>query len=365
MSPRKPLPPAILKSPDELSLDPSNPRLAGHDLSIERQDEILLWLYREMAVNELLFSIATNGYWQHEELFAAQEDGHLVVLEGNRRLCAVKLLLDPELRTQLKISDPPPLAEGALETLQTLPVIVASRDRIWDYIGFKHVNGARAWDSIAKAQYIYRVRTKFGVPLEQIAKTMADQHDTVVRLYRGYLVLRQAQEAGIFDPDDSYRRKLPFSHLWTAINSYVSVQDYLGLERARMDEPNPVPVTHQEELKNLMLWLFGSRSEGIEPRVQRQNPDLRRLAESLSNDRGLRKLEAGLPLDVAFDASLGDERLFADALTKAEQFLRDAKSYVATGYAGDDELLDTANDIFRLATSLYREMESQGASSED
>lgn len=365
MNPRKTLPSPVWKRPAELSLDPSNPRLAGHELSIERQDEILHWLYREMAVNELIVSIATNGYWQHEELFAAEEDGHLVVLEGNRRLCAVKLLLDPELRARLQVPDPPPLVEGAHETLEKLPVIIASRDRVWDYIGFKHVNGAKAWDSIAKAQYIYRVRTKFNIPLEKIARTIADQHDTVVRLYRGYLVLRQAQDTGLFDPDDSYRPKFPFSHLWTAINSYASVQSYLGLERERMDQPNPVPETHLKQLKNFMLWLFGSRSEEIEPRVKRQNPDLRQLAESLSNDRGLRKLEAGLPLDVAFDASRGDESLFSDALTNAEQHLRDAKSYVATGYSRDGDLLDTAQDIVRIATSLYREMKAQSDSSED
>ena len=37
---------------------------------------------------------STSGYWEHEKLFAAREKGKLVVIEGNRRLAAVKLLLD-------------------------------------------------------------------------------------------------------------------------------------------------------------------------------------------------------------------------------------------------------------------------------
>lgn len=359
MSPLSQLPEPVPKRPDQLLLDPTNPRLAGHELTIDDQEQILKWLYREMAVRELVASIAASGYWKHEELFAEEQDGQLVVLEGNRRLCAVKVLTDPDLRARCKIGAPPPLAEGVLDTLKALPVIISSRGRLWDYIGFKHVNGPQPWDSIAKAEYIYRVHTGFEIPLDQIARTIGDQHDTVVRLYRGYIILKQAQDLGLFDPDDSYRPKFPFSHLWTAVNSYASVQNYLGLERGEMDRPDPVPATKQTELRNLMLWLFGSKSEDIEPRVQRQNPDLRRLAESLSIERGLRKLEAGLPLDVAHDAALGDERLFADTLTNAEQQLREAKSYVATGYSGDAELLETANDILRLAKSLHRDMTDQ------
>ena len=357
-------PPPVPKSPEELLLDPTNPRLAGHEVSLDEQDQIAIWLYKEMAVRELVESIAANGYWTHEELFAEQEDDKLIVIEGNRRLCAVKILLDSDLRARCKIPEPPPLAEGVKDTLEQLPVIVTTREKLWDYIGFKHVNGPRAWDSIAKAQYIYRVHTSFGIPLSDIARTIGDQHDTVVRLHRGYLVLRQAQEEELFDPDDSYRPRFPFSHLWTAISSYTSVRDYIGLTRERMDQPSPVPKGKLAELSNLLLWLFGSRSREIEPRVQRQNPDLRHLAEALAVERGIRKLEAGLPLEVAYDAVLGDERLFADALLNAEQHLREAKSFVATGYSGDEELMETANDILQLARSLHREMSARPSEDE-
>ena len=78
----------------DLYLDPQNPRLAGRDLTIDQQDEILKTLWQERAVNELVDSIATTGYWPHEVLFAIEQDGKLVVIEGNRRLAAVKLLLD-------------------------------------------------------------------------------------------------------------------------------------------------------------------------------------------------------------------------------------------------------------------------------
>ena len=80
-------------SPDELYLDPRNPRLAGLHLSLDDQDKILSVLWKDRAVDEVVESIAANGYWQHEVLFVARESGKLVVIEGNRRLAAVKLVL--------------------------------------------------------------------------------------------------------------------------------------------------------------------------------------------------------------------------------------------------------------------------------
>ena len=79
-------PSSLIKVPyRELFLDPQNPRLAGHHVDLEDQDEILEWLWKNKSVMELVNSIAANGYWDHEELFATDEEGRRVVVEGNRR----------------------------------------------------------------------------------------------------------------------------------------------------------------------------------------------------------------------------------------------------------------------------------------
>ena len=147
----------------ELLLDHMNPRLAGEHLTVDDQDRILEVLWRERAVNELVDSIAKSGYWEHEELFAARESGKLVVIEGNRRLAAVKLLLDTELRTRIRATGIPDLSVEAREQLRTLPVIECTREDVWQYIGFKHVNGPQDWDSIAKTQYVARVHSEYHV----------------------------------------------------------------------------------------------------------------------------------------------------------------------------------------------------------
>ena len=340
---------------DQLLFDHENPRLAGIDPTPDQQDLILEWLWRNKAVNELIDSILTNGYWPHEELFATEEDDRLIVLEGNRRLAAVKIILDEGIRRRLRVDISVSLSSEKKATLELLPVVIKTREEVWSYVGFKHVNGPQAWDSIAKAQYIHRVHQAYGISLDEIAKTIGDRHDTVARLFRGYSVLKQAQLRTGFDPDDARQRKFPFSHLWTGIG-YASIRAFLGLTRDRLELPDPVPEENLENLKEFMIWLYGSQQNDIEPRIKRQNPDLRNLAEVLGSPRGEKVLRAGLPLSAAHAASLGDERLFQDALTQAEAALRSAKGYVATGYNGETDVLETAKALSTQARSLYREM---------
>ena len=342
-------------SASELFLDPSNPRLAGHSFSVDDQERILEWLWKNKSVDELVDSLLASGYWPHEELFAAKESGRLVVVEGNRRLAAVKLLSDPELASRLGLPAMGTPGANVAESLRELPVLIMPRREIWQFIGFKHVNGPQAWDSIAKAEYIHRIHEQFGVGLDEISRSIGDRHETVVRLYSGYLVLDQARRRTQFDPEDSIAKKFPFSHLWTALG-YASVRTFLGLDSERLRQRDPVPEEKLEDLRNFMSWLFGSRAQRVEPKVRRQNPDLRDFAKALELPRGVQILRAGLPLEMARDASLGDQRLFEDAISKAESQLGEAKRFVATGYQRQSDLLDTAARIEQHARSLHREM---------
>ena len=302
-------------------------------------------------MNELVDSILANGFWEHEELFATEEGGRLVVVEGNRRLAAVKILSEPDLRDQLRIQLAKKPSEEVLQSIRKLPVIHATRKNLWGFVGFKHVNGPQAWDSIAKAEYVFRVRRDFGLSLAEIASGIGDRHETVARLYRGYVVLRQAEDQIGFDTTDTQHQRFPFSHLWTALG-YVSIREYLGVDPAALENENPVRNDRLRQLRHLMRWLFGSQSENIEARVRRQNPDLRNLARALEVQKGVDLLEDGSSLSVALDASLGDAHLFRTALTRAETSARESMRFVSTGFNGEQDLVETGNNLLQLAKSL-------------
>jgi ParB-like chromosome segregation protein Spo0J len=347
---------------DDLFLDPINPRLTDSDFSINDQDRILKRLWTEFNVSEIVDSIvASNAFWRHEPLVAARESGKLVVVEGNRRLAAVKLLLSPEKQQVVGATGIPTINKQLEEDLQHLPVIERTRQQVWDFIGYKHVKGPQEWDSIAKADYIARIHEEYGIDLNDIAKAIGDRNATVRRLYHGLKVLQQAQDAGVFDPKDRFyqRKDFAYSHLWTGLG-YEGIRDFLGLKNGDRDERKPVPRKNIPELGELCLWLYGSHSNDVEPLVKTQNPHLRQLDEALRAPRGIAALRRGLPLHLAVNAARGDTRLLLDALVSAEQNLREAKGYFSTGYKGQQEIADTISNIHSIADSLQKELVAVG-----
>lgn len=350
------IPAAVPIEVERLFLDPHNPRLADRHYRLEDQTEILRVLWRERAVNELVDSIAASSFWPHEVLFATEESSKLVVIEGNRRLAAVKLLLNSTMAAEIGASSAiPKLSAEAKDKLKTLPVVICERRDVWEFIGFKHVNGPQDWDSIAKAEYIARVRNDYKVSLEEIGRTIGDRHDTVKRLYRGLMVLEQAERTGLFNRDDRYTTRFAYSHLWTGLG-FKGFQDYLGLSPDSGFKPNPVPKSKLDRLKELLVWLYGSKSEGAEPLIKSQNPDLRELDEVLRSQDGVAALRTGLPLKTSLKLSRGDQRLLRESLVAAESFLREAKGMVVTGYSAGSDLLKRAENLVKLADSILVDM---------
>lgn len=339
----------------DLYLDPLNPRLAGFGLRVEDQAAILGVLWREMSVNELVDSIASTGYWPHEEIFAAPQGDRLVAIEGNRRLAAVKLLTDRSLRDEVGATGIPVISAANKAKLARLPVVICSREQIWEYVGFKHVNGPQEWDSIAKAEYIARVHNEYDVPLEDIAKTIGDRHDTVKRLYRGLMVLQQAEKHGVFNREDRWSKRFAYSHLWTGLG-YAGVQEFLGLGPDRGFRPNPISRGHLKDLGNLLLWIYGSKEKNQKPLVQTQNPDLRYLDEAIRTPNGQAALRAGLPLEVALKTSRGDERMLREAMVKAEVALKEALGLIPTGFKKQTDLFDSAGRIKAISEGIFDRM---------
>src|SRR5271168_4658248 len=202
-----------------LRFDTANPRLAEFGIDDgTAQSDLLKKLWTEMAVEEVAGSITHNGFFEHEPLFVEEmPGGTFVVLEGNRRLAAVKLLLDAALRERLKATDLPKITAERAKELQTLPVIVTTRKKAWQYLGFKHVNGPATWGSYAKAQYIARVHNDYGVPLDQIAAQIGDYNWLVQRMYRGLMIVEQAEQSKVFDRADIAKSRFHFNYIYTGM----------------------------------------------------------------------------------------------------------------------------------------------------
>ena len=335
----------------DLVFDASNPRLMTGDEWAVSDDVSLISAYREIAaLDELVLSIATNRYLNLEPLIIHGPDGGpYTVLEGNRRLAAMKLLANPETARACKISVPQPVSADVLESFQRVLVFrVAERKDAEAFIGFKHINGPQRWDAYAKARFVadwYRKGREHGLTIDQIARQTGDTNDTVRSYIGSIFVIDQAEREGVFEIKDRFNKgKFAFSHLYTALDR-PEYRNFLGLQLGWNNEPSDTPIAPEakEHLGETLRYIYGSKRDKVKPLVQSQNPHLAQLGRSLSNERSLLRLRAGESLDKAF-AEIEGGNMFNQALgelmAKAEKALT-----LATKFDGNAELLGFIGEI--------------------
>jgi hypothetical protein len=329
------------------------------------QTELLSEIWLRMACSELALSMVHDHYWSHEPLFAVKQGPtDYVVIEGNRRLAAIKALLDSTVLSKLAGNDFPKPSAAVLKSLEKIPVIVVDdRMAVWKYIGFKHVNGPAKWASYAKAQYIASVRSS-GVPLADIAEQIGDTNRTVQRLYRAYMVITQAEDAKVWKREFAYKKQLAFSHLMTGLD-YEGIAEFISVADKTDEDPKPVPNEKLDNLKQLCVWLWGDSRSNTPPVIQSQNPDLRNLDQVLRSSPATDRLKKDHRLDLALEESLGDSVIFNSALSDARQALSRAQSKVSTGFQGEAGLVETAREIATSSVDLLETMRSKVTKPDD
>ena len=348
-----------------LDFDSQNPRLQEASVPADAdQQTIAIALWQKLDADEIVMSILAAGeFFQHEPLMVeAGASGRYTVIEGNRRLLAVRVIADPGFRKEVgaqTFEGLDAVSAALLKGLEELPCIVTTREKLWQFVGFKHVNGAQPWSAISKAEFIAHVHEKQKIGLTEIARQIGDRHRTVKRLYQGWCVLRQAEKSGVFDRENRSAARFAFSHLYTILE-YDNTKRFIGMSaEPNYENAKPILKARLQELGELMRWLFGSRepAPAQPPLVSSQNPDLRHLDTALAKESGIRALRAGLSLSVARNASLGDKWLFDDAMTRAISALKEANGVCATGSQGDRLELDQANDAYNLAGRIVAEVD--------
>jgi hypothetical protein len=172
-----------------------------------------------------------------------------IVHEGNRRLAALRLLSDPDLRVKMSYQLPELDAPRSPPT-ELRVRYVSSRAEARRFIAFKHITGPLKWDAYAKAKYA-NDWLKEGEDIEVVSKMLGDSHNTVRRLVVGFHVLKQAETWG-FNLNDRTKKRFAFFHLYKAI-SRPSVRAYRGIDDDEEEfSAIPVPDDKGENLDRLM-----------------------------------------------------------------------------------------------------------------
>lgn len=107
-----------------LDFDYENPRLTtGDNLSTHDEKNMICSLRDIAALDELIQSICNNGYFNLEPLIVlGDEYGPFTVLEGNRRLAAIKLIKNRDLARECKISLPAIISPKVMASIENVSV---------------------------------------------------------------------------------------------------------------------------------------------------------------------------------------------------------------------------------------------------
>lgn len=317
----------------DLWLDPENPRL-GNDLIEKKltQDE-LLGVMQDWTLEELAVSFLDSGFWPQEALIVVKEkrDGEIrrVVVEGNRRLAALRLLK--------KAVDGRPISEKWAEMVrekkpkltlfEEIPYLLAdARSDVLAYIGFRHVTGIKQWEPAEKAAFIAKLVDEEKLSYQTVTKRIGSKVETVRRNYISYRILLQMRDMEDRIHLDNVEKK--FSVLFLSLRTQ-GVQTYLDVDI--LAEPakanRPVPKAKLDALANFAKWLFGTEEDAPIVSDSRQ---VERFAKALENDEAVKYLERNKApkLDIAYRMAGGEEFETLELVELATDRVREALATV-------------------------------------
>lgn len=309
----------VEKKVDNLLLDGKNPRIPEEKQSLS-QDELMIFVAEEYNSIAIAHSIADHQYFSAEPLIAipAKEKEYFIVVEGNRRLAALKLLLHPELRA--KLSDRTEWDEISTKNIpQQVPVIIVkNRREVAPIIGYRHISGIQPWDAYSKARYI-AAQIEGGLNFNQTAVEVGEKKSEVRANYRNYRIAEQVSDLGV-DVNELNDLRNNFGVFTRAMQSAdlrkfigAPAQDKVSIAKRQ------IPPKKKEALKEFVSLLFGPKS------IIEDSRDLTKLGRVIASTEGLKVLRKEHNLTEAHIASGGLRERLINRLSDSAHNLRAAK----------------------------------------
>lgn len=276
----------------DLCLDPENPRLP---VSVQGsgQEELLEYIFENEVLDELAASFVANGYFYNEPVLVLPPDdnGKRTVVEGNRRVSTLKILLqDPlavETGLQFDLTTVP--TNERLQELTEVPAFeVENREELGAYLGFRHIGGLRQWSSEAKARWIHTnvasmVAEGRTNPFYDVGRIVGSNARGVRTAYLALELLRRARrDHGVTTSHvENYRYSV-----WGLLVGNSRVRDYIGLDgdaRSYQEIDAALDVVDYERVGEIIGDLTPRRGSRLALLVDSRS--VSRYVEVLSNER--------------------------------------------------------------------------------
>ena len=298
---------------NKLEFDKENPRLPK--TVAPKDSEIIKYLARKTGIEDLMTSIGVNNFFPGEAIVVTpSKDGKYTVLEGNRRLAALRLLQYPgeagNIRSITRAAD------AATHTPTEIPVhVVKSRNDALQYLGFRHISGVQRWDPLAKARYLKLLFERTSDELEpeqryfEVAREIGSRRDVVRRNLDALAAYEAIEERTFFGIDNLDEGNFQFGVFYTALGN-SGIASFIGM---RKDDKPTHPIVkpeslEQKPLKELTEWMFKKDSRGSTRLGESRNIGV--LGEVVANPDALEKLRQGVSLESAHSATVDNREEF-------------------------------------------------------
>lgn len=311
----------------ELRPDHYNPRFPPTRQGAFKNDEdVLLYLDREHNAFHIADSIKRHGYFPAEPMIVMPHEDRdsYVVLEGNRRLAALKGLADPKRRRDYPDRRWRSITGSVRLPQQYTVFAVTDRSTVAPVLGFRHITGIAEWEPYAQARYVAQLVDDEGVVLDRVAELIGRSSSEVRSYYRNYWIVEQARDE--FKLPDVERALEEFG-VWTRAMGNPLLRAHIGAPDPRdvdVDE-YPLPDESVADLDDLLTWMFGGPHDDSgktdTPPILLDSRNITRLGRVIADERGVEALQAGASLKDAERACEDPEQALIDRVDEALEAL--------------------------------------------
>jgi hypothetical protein len=307
-----------------LLFDDQNFRFS-EDASGSSQKELLKILDRDFEPLSIGESLVDNGYFAEEPLVIIPKPhtDKFIVIEGNRRLAALRFLSDEKSR-ELSIDKDAweALAKRLKTPISQVPVVkYESRDELTTFLGYRHIAGILKWDPFAKARFINSLVDRKGknADFRDVARETGSKKPTIRDNYIAYRILQQAREDfGI----DTKNLEKNFSVFYRSLSD-PHITKFIGLNKDRppRELKNPISLKKRDNLEELIGFIHGT---GKDQAVLTDSRQLTKLGEVLNEEAAYKSLRISRNLEQAYQLTGGEKRRLLDNLERASYYLDEA-----------------------------------------
>lgn len=317
---------------EHLDFDPENPRFldtagnaAPSDGGVQAEAvPPIKRMFEQENVEELVASIGQQGYFPGEPLLVTPNPdvpGRFLVIEGNRRLAALRALAGLVPQDQLIPSISEAVAQANFRPTDVACFVFPERRDILKYLGFRHISGPRRWEPLSKARYLADLVRNFysDLPIDEqlrsLARDIGSRRDYVAQLLTTLNLYDRARAQDFYGLQRVRDKDIGFSLLSTAL-SYRNIVEFLRLPSR--DAVN-VDAVDDARAKELLSWMFAQDQSG--ETVLGESRRLGRLAAVVGSETALAELRRNPDLDQAYLYTSGPTEAFTKLLVSADDSL--------------------------------------------